>query len=40
MISLKPMFDNLGLGETYVICSLLIIPLVWSARKILNLKLY
>ncbi len=32
MIALKPLFDNLGVGETFMITSVLIIPIILSAN--------
>ena len=39
MIMLKPLFDYMGVGNTFLICSILIIPLCFFTRKILNLNL-
>lgn len=32
MMFLKPLFDNIGVGETYMLCMLLIIPIVFCAK--------
>ena len=40
MIALKPLFDNLGVGQTYMICAILIIPLLWSASIVCKFDVY
>ena len=32
MMFLKPLFDNIGVGETYMLCMLFIIPIVYCAN--------
>ena len=34
MIALKPLFDNLGVGETFMITSVLILPIIFCVYKI------
>ena len=34
MIALKPLFDNLGVGETFMITAVLILPIMFCVYKI------
>ncbi len=39
MIGLKPLFDHVGVGETFMISALLLIPIFWSATHLFKIKL-
>lgn len=39
MIALKPLFDTVGAGETFMISALLILPILWSASYLLKMNL-
>ncbi len=39
MIALKPLFDNLGVGETFIISALLVIPIFFCSAKLYRLRL-
>ncbi len=39
MIALKPLFDTVGVGETFLISAVLLIPIFWSAYHLFKIKL-
>ena len=39
MMFLKPLFDNIGVGETYMLCMLFIIPVVFCANILKKMSL-
>ncbi len=39
MIALKPLFDNIGITNTFIVCSLLFIPLTYLTVKVYKLDL-
>ncbi len=39
MISLKPMFDDVGIGQTYIYASLLLLPIAYFALRLYNMRL-
>ena len=39
MICLKPLFDNIGIGQTFMVSALLLIPILICARHLYKMKL-
>ena len=39
MVCLKPLFDNLGIGQTFMISALLLIPILLCSYRLVQMKL-
>lgn len=39
MIALKPLFDTIGVSSTFLVCALVIIPIIWVSMPLLKLNL-
>lgn len=39
MIALKPLFDTIGVGETFIVSSILLIPILFLASKLYKMHL-